>query len=201
VSLGIFRDDLRSETLMCLEASFLELSHFLMLIKPLILHLGLKILTDLKIFDFFKEHLLNELLIDILEMNFMVLGLISGDFIGLQDFQDIFVFNNNSLFFVNIVGVLVIHLSLGRFKISSGFFLPLVCQFNVTKWRRKLNQKADEINYTDPSSSFWIIFHPSIKQSLDIISSNYTRVFLFSLFETFNNCGNTQVKNKPRDKH
>jgi hypothetical protein len=83
VSLGIFRDDLRSETLMGLEPSFLELSHLLMFVKPLILHLGLKILTDLKIFDFLKEHFLNELLIDILEMNFVVLGLISGDFIGL----------------------------------------------------------------------------------------------------------------------
>jgi len=24
---------------------------------------------------------------------------------------------------------------------------------------------------------------------------------LFSLLETFNNCGNTQIKNKPRDEH
>lgn len=148
---------------MCLEASFLELSHLLMFFKPLILHLGLKILTDLKIFDFLKEDFLNELLIDILEMNFVVLGLISGDLIGLQDFQDVFVFNNDSLLFVYIVRVLVIHLSLGRFKISSVVFLPLVCQFFVTEWRRKLNQKTDEINYADPSSSLWIIFHPSIK--------------------------------------
>jgi len=97
---------------MGLEASLLNRPHPLVLVRPLALHLVLEVFADFKVGDLLFKDFLNENLVNILEVNAVCLALIRLDLIGLQDLQDVLLFNDNLLLIVHIERVLVVDLSL-----------------------------------------------------------------------------------------
>ena len=70
-------------------------------------------------------------------------------------------------------------------------------QFGVSKGRRQLDYEADKVNDANPSRCFWIVFHPSFKEVLNIISCNDTIVGLLGIFKSLNNGSHRQVHNEP----
>ena len=92
----------------------LEAGHFLVLGSfedgfPLITHLSLEVLADLKVFDHFVEHFLDQDLVDVLVMKLVLPSLVSSDLVRMQNLQDVLLFYYNHLFIVHVKRFLVVH--------------------------------------------------------------------------------------------
>jgi len=138
-SSGVLGDDLRGESLMGLEASLLNRPHPLVLVRPLALHLVLEVFADFKVGDLLFKDFLNENLVNILEVNAVCLALIRLDLIGLQDLQDVLLFNDNLLLIVHIERVLVVDLSLFSSECLLCFEGALLVELFAAEWLGQVN--------------------------------------------------------------
>ena len=75
---------------------------------PLVTHLLLKVLADLKVLDFFAEHFLYQDLVNVLVMKIVGPTLVRTDFVRLKNFQNVLLLDDNHLFFVHVERVLVV---------------------------------------------------------------------------------------------
>ena len=147
---------------MRLEASLWHLLYLLVLFEPLILHLGLEVLADLKVVKLLLEHSFHQDLINILEMHAMNLALISLELVSREDSQDVLVLDKNHFLLVDIEGIFIVHQVLCFLEFLCTEFAQL-CQLLISKWRRKLNNQANEIKNIDPTRCLWIVLLPRIQ--------------------------------------
>lgn len=72
----------RREGLVSLEACLGKLLHSLVLLEPLVLHLGLQVLADLEVFELLLENSLHQDLVNVLKVNSLSSALVSLDPVG-----------------------------------------------------------------------------------------------------------------------
>lgn len=172
---------------------------FLVLLNPLTLHLGLEILANFKVFESLLEYLLDQDLIDILEVNLISFALIGLNLVGGEDFEDILLLDDYVFLLVDVERVFVVHHILFLLEFALGGELVVISDFLASKWWWKLNDQADKVVNTNPACSFTIILLPGINKCLDVITCNDSRVLLFGIFETLNNCSYREVHDQPGD--
>jgi hypothetical protein len=132
--------------------------------------------------------------VNVLEMNLVGLALISLDFISLQDVKDVFIFHKDHVFFVDVVGILVVNEIFGSLEIL-GFEYAVIFEVFSSKRRRKKNNHAHEFEDGDPTFRFLVEKHPAVEQVLNMITLNDSRVLFFSILQTFNDSSYGQVHN------
>lgn len=109
ISLSIFCNDLGSKTLMSFETGLVIGFLFQVFVGPLILHLGLEVLADLKVGDLLFECLFHQNLVDVFEVNLIGHTFISLNFVILKDFKNILIFYYDHFFVFNEEGIFIVH--------------------------------------------------------------------------------------------
>ena len=95
--------------------------------------------------------------------------------------------------------ILVVH---AIFLLSECTTIPTFTQFIkllISEWRWKLYYQTNKICDTNPACCVRVILHPCIQQTIHIISINNAKILKFCIFQTFNNCCNGQIHDKPWD--
>lgn len=140
---------------MSFKACFRNIFEILVLFHPLVLSSCLQVLWDLEIFDCYLEGILDKDDINVLEMDFIGLTLVSLDFVSLQDVEDIFVLHKNHVFFVDVVRVLIVNKIFGSLEIL-WLEYAVIFQIFSSKRRWKKNNHAHKLKYSDPTFGFFI---------------------------------------------
>lgn len=93
---------------MRLETGLRQDLHLLVLFQPLILHFRFQVLADLKVLKLLFKDSFYQSLVDVLEVNSLSHSLVSLDTVRRENFQNVFVLDNDHLFLVNVKRIFIV---------------------------------------------------------------------------------------------